>query len=97
MASKCRFMESGKIYGAIYANNFNEEEDVCSRACWMNGEFRVRCYLCLMENLPFLIFNRIIDRCSIGKLSLLLYRWGNRCINNRTSCYQILNWMILNY
>ena len=64
MASKCRFMESGKIYGAIYENNFNEEEeeDVCLGD--EHGEFRVRFYLRSMENLQFrfTIFNRITDR-----------------------------------
>lgn len=65
-------MESGEIYGAIYANNFNEEERMFVSG--MNGEFRVRCYLCLRIYHFVPIFNRIMDRCSIGKLlySLLL-------------------------
>lgn len=81
MASKCRFMESGKIYGAIYENNFNEEEeDVCLGD--EHGEFRVRFYLRSMENLQFrfTIFNRITDRKII--IRFLVASVG-KCINDR--------------
>lgn len=75
-------MESGKIYGAIYENNFNEEEeeDVCLGD--EHGEFRVRFYLRSMENLQFrfTIFNRITDRKII--IRFLVASVG-KCINDR--------------
>lgn len=86
-------MESGKIYGAIYENNFNEEEeDVCLGD--EHGEFRVRFYLRSMENFvsQFLIVLRI------GKLLydflLSLHRWGN--LISLRMYHEILNWIILN-